>query len=51
MMVATNPKDADPGTIRGDLATTIDENVVHGSDAPATAEREIGIFFDQSELV
>ena len=51
MMGATNPKDAAPGTIRGDLATTIDENVVHGSDAPATAEREIGIFFDQSELV
>ncbi len=51
MMGATNPKDAAPGTIRGDLATTIDENVVHGSDAPATAEREIGIFFDESELV
>lgn len=50
MMGATNPKDAAPGTIRGDLATTIDENVVHGSDAPATAEREIGIFFDRSEL-
>ncbi|HZX00438.1 MAG TPA: nucleoside-diphosphate kinase [Trueperaceae bacterium] len=51
MMGATNPKDAAPGTIRGDLATTIDENVVHGSDAPATADREIGIFFDPSELV
>ncbi len=51
MMGATNPKDAAPGTIRGDFATTIDENVVHGSDAPATAEREIGIFFDPSELV
>ena len=45
MMGATNPKDAAPGTIRGDLASTIDENVVHGSDAPATAEREIGLFF------
>jgi nucleoside-diphosphate kinase len=51
MMGATNPKDAVPGTIRGDLASTIDENVVHGSDAPATAEREIGIFFDPGELV
>jgi len=51
MMGATNPKYAAPGTIRGDLATTIDENVVHGSDAPATAEREIGIFFDPGELV
>jgi nucleoside-diphosphate kinase len=47
MMGATNPKDAAPGTIRGDLASTIDENVVHGSDAPATAEREIRIFFGE----
>ena len=47
MMGATNPKDALPGTIRGDFATTIDENVAHGSDAPATAEREIGIFFEE----
>jgi hypothetical protein len=46
MMGATNPKDAAPGTIRGDLASTIDHNVAHGSDAPATAEREIGIFFE-----
>jgi nucleoside-diphosphate kinase len=45
MMGATNPADAVPGTVRGDFASTIDENVVHGSDAPATAEREIEIFF------
>ena len=51
MMGTTNPKDAAPGTIRGDFATIIDENVAHGSDAPATAEREIGIFFDSSELL
>jgi nucleoside-diphosphate kinase len=51
MMGATNPKDAAPGSIRGDLATTIDENVAHGSDAPATAEREIGIFFRPDELL
>lgn len=51
LMGATNPKDAAPGTIRGDWASTIDENVAHGSDAPATAEREIGIFFDASELI
>ncbi|MDA0699599.1 MAG: nucleoside-diphosphate kinase [bacterium] len=51
MMGATNPKDAAPGTIRGDLASTIDHNVAHGSDAPATAEREIGIFFDPAELL
>lgn len=50
MMGATNPKDAALGTIRGDLATTIDENVAHGSDSPATAEREIGIFFAPAEL-
>jgi nucleoside-diphosphate kinase len=45
MMGATNPADAVPGTVRGDFASTIDENVVHGSDAPGTAEREIEIFF------
>ncbi|MEM6429034.1 MAG: nucleoside-diphosphate kinase [Deinococcota bacterium] len=51
MMGATNPKDAAPGTIRGDFATIIDENVAHGSDAPATAEREINIFFEDAELL
>ncbi len=51
MMGATNPKDAAAGTIRGDFATVIDENVAHGSDAPATAEREIGIFFGESGLI
>jgi nucleoside-diphosphate kinase len=51
MMGATNPKDAAPGTIRGDLASTIDHNVAHGSDGAATAEREIGIFFDPTELL
>lgn len=51
MMGATNPKDAAPGTVRGDLATTIDENVTHGSDAPATAERELGLFFAAGELI
>ncbi|MDZ7708577.1 MAG: nucleoside-diphosphate kinase [Trueperaceae bacterium] len=47
MMGATNPADAAPGTIRGDFATTIDENVAHGSDAPGTAVREIGLFFPE----
>ena len=51
MMGATNPADAAIGTIRGDYATTIDENVAHGSDAPDTADREIGIFFDEDELL
>ncbi len=47
MMGATNPADATPGSIRGDYASTIDENVAHGSDAPETAAREIGIFFPE----
>lgn len=51
MMGATNPAEAEGGTIRGDWATSIDENVAHGSDAPATAEREIGIFFAEDELL
>jgi nucleoside-diphosphate kinase len=51
MMGATNPRDAAPGTIRGDLASTIDHNVAHGSDGAATAAREIGIFFDPAELL
>jgi nucleoside-diphosphate kinase len=51
MMGATNPKDASPGTIRGDFATTIDENVAHGSDGPQSAEREIAIFFEDHELL
>ncbi len=51
MMGATNPKDAALGTIRGDFASTIDENVAHGSDAPETAEREIDIFFKPEELL
>ncbi len=51
MMGATNPKDAAPGTLRGDFATIMDENVAHGSDAPETAEREIGIFFSADELL
>lgn len=47
MMGATNPAQAAPGTIRGDFATTIDENVAHGSDAQDTAAREIGLFFPE----
>lgn len=45
LMGVTNPKDAAPGTIRGDFGLTLDANVVHGSDSPESAEREIGIFF------
>jgi nucleoside-diphosphate kinase len=45
MMGATNPLEATPGTIRGDLGTSFTENLIHGSDSAASAEREIGIFF------
>jgi nucleoside-diphosphate kinase len=45
LMGATNPLDAAPGTIRGDLAIELSENLIHGSDAPESAEREIGLFF------
>ena len=45
MMGATNPRTAAPGTIRGDLGILFTENLVHGSDSLASAQREIGIFF------
>jgi nucleoside-diphosphate kinase len=45
MMGATNPLDALPGTIRGDLGTRFTENLIHGSDSLESAQREIGIFF------
>lgn len=45
LMGPTNPTTAPPGTIRGDLATVITENVVHGSDSPESAERELQLFF------
>ncbi len=45
LMGVTNPKDAAPGTIRGDLGVLLTENLVHGSDGPESAEREIAIFF------
>jgi nucleoside-diphosphate kinase len=50
VMGATDPKKAAKGTIRADLATSIDENIVHGSDAADTAMREIGYFFREIEL-
>ena len=50
IMGATNPADAAPGTIRADFAASIQENVVHGSDAPDTAVREIDFFFDGTEI-
>ncbi|WP_102027196.1 nucleoside-diphosphate kinase [Salirhabdus sp. Marseille-P4669] len=51
MMGATNPKESLPGTIRGDYAVTVGKNVIHGSDSPESAEREINLFFNQEELV
>ncbi|HVV68044.1 MAG TPA: nucleoside-diphosphate kinase [Gammaproteobacteria bacterium] len=50
LMGATNPKDAAPGTIRADFADSIDENAVHGSDAPETAAWEISFFFKPEEI-
>jgi nucleoside-diphosphate kinase len=50
-MGATNPKDSAPGTIRGDLALSMPDNLVHGSDSPESAAREIGLWFADDELV
>lgn len=50
IMGATNPKDAAPGTIRADFASSIDENAVHGSDGPETAAVEIAFFFNNDEI-
>ena len=48
---ATNPQDATPGSIRGDLAVDIGRNIVHGSDSPTSATREIKLFFTEDELL
>ena len=47
LMGVTNPSDATPGSIRGDLATELDKNVVHGSDSDTSAERELNLFFSE----
>lgn len=51
MMGATNPLASEPGTIRGDFATEIVNNIVHGSDGPESAAREIGLYFNEEEIV
>ena len=50
LMGATNPAEAEPGTIRADFAESIDANAVHGSDATESAAREISYFFDDAEI-
>lgn len=50
LMGATNPAQAAPGTIRADFAKSVDANAVHGSDSPASAQREIAYFFQPSEI-
>ncbi|WP_448589262.1 nucleoside-diphosphate kinase [Thermodesulfobium sp.] len=51
MMGTTNPRDAAPGTIRGDFAMDLGRNVIHGSDSVYSAEREIKIFFEEDEVL
>ncbi len=51
MMGKTNPVDAAPGTIRGDYGVQVSQNIIHGSDSPESAEREISLFFNEEELV
>jgi nucleoside-diphosphate kinase len=50
-MGATNPAQSAPGTIRGDLALSMPDNLVHGSDSPESAEREVALWFSDDELV
>ena len=50
-MGSTNPEDATPGTIRADLAESIDRNLIHGSDSDSSAQKEIALFFLPEELV
>ena len=50
IMGATNPKNAAPGTIRADFADSVEENAVHGSDAPDTAKQEIAFFFEADDI-
>lgn len=51
LMGATNPKDAAPGTIRKDFASDVEKNIVHGSDSPANAAKEVNFFFSELSIL
>lgn len=51
MMGKTNPAEAAPGTIRGDYGVIVSKNIIHGSDSPESAKREISLFFREDELI
>lgn len=51
MMGTTNPQEAASGTVRGDFGMTVGKNIIHGSDSAESAEREIGLFFEESDIV
>jgi nucleoside-diphosphate kinase len=51
MMGKTNPQEADPGTVRGDFGITVGKNIIHGSDSPESAEKEINLFFNEDEII
>jgi nucleoside-diphosphate kinase len=48
---ATNPLESEPGTIRGDYAVEVGRNVIHGSDSPESGQRELGLWFDSTDLL
>jgi nucleoside-diphosphate kinase len=51
MLGATNPQESMPGTIRGDFSIIVGRNICHGSDSPENAEKEIGLWFDEGEVL
>ena len=51
LMGKTDPREAAPGTIRGDLGVSLSQNIIHGSDSPASASREIALFFKEGEIL
>ncbi|WP_042223590.1 nucleoside-diphosphate kinase [Oceanobacillus manasiensis] len=51
LMGKTNPLEASPGTIRGDFGMSVGKNIIHGSDSPESAEREVALFFNESEII